>query len=242
MDARELHPWRVSYDEAVAIQESLRSRLRIAPLPRRIRLVAGTDVAYSRPKHRMYAAVVVVALDTLQVVESVEAVSRARFPYIPGLFTFRELPPLLGAFRKLRAQPDAILFDGQGLAHPRRFGLACHAGLLLDTPSVGCAKSRLVGEHGPVGQARSDFVRLMHQGEVIGAAVRTRPAVKPVYVSPGHRADLASSIQLVLAATGRYRIPEPIRLAHQATTALRLRLDGGITPPARKDYPDFVPR
>jgi len=242
MEARELHPWRVSYDEAVAIQESLRSRLRIAPLPRRIRLVAGTDVAYSSPTHRMYAAIVIVALGTLEVVETVEAVSRARFPYIPGLFTFRELPPLLAAFRKLRTEPDAILFDGQGLAHPRRFGLACHAGLLLDTPSVGCAKSRLVGDHGPVGKARSDFARLTHAGEVIGAALRTRTAVKPVYVSPGHRADLPSSIELVLAATGRYRIPEPIRLAHKATTALRLRLDGSMVPPVRRAYPDFVPR
>jgi deoxyribonuclease V len=242
VQARDLHPWRVSYDEAVAIQESLRSRLRIARLPRRIRLVAGTDVAYSRPTHRMYAAVVVVALGTLEVVETVEAVSRARFPYIPGLFTFRELPPLLGAFRKLKVEPDAILFDGQGLAHPRRFGLACHAGLLLDKPSVGCAKSLLVGEHEPVGRARSDFARLTHKGEVIGAALRTRAAVKPVYVSPGHRADLASSIELVLAATGRYRIPEPIRLAHQATTALRLRLDDRVSPPAHKDYPDFVSR
>jgi deoxyribonuclease V len=242
MDARDLHPWRVSYEEAVAIQQSLRRRLRIAPLPRRIRLVAGTDVAYSRPTHRMYAAVVVVALDTLEVVETVEAVSTARFPYIPGLFTFRELPPLLGAFRKLRSEPDAILFDGQGLAHPRRFGLACHAGLLLDKPSVGCAKSLLVGEHAPVGSTRSAFARLTHGGEVIGAALRTRAAVKPVYVSPGHRADLSTSIRLVLAATGRYRIPEPIRLAHQATTALRLRLDGRVAPPARKDYPDFVAR
>lgn len=242
MEALALHPWRVSYQEAVAIQERLRSRLKIQPLPRRIRLVAGTDVAYSRPTHRMYAAVVVVALPSLEVVEQAEAVSRARFPYIPGLFTFRELPPLLGAFRRLRAVPDAILFDGQGLAHPRRFGLACHAGLLLDRPSVGCAKSRLVGEHGVVGEARGDFTALTLDGQVVGVTLRTRANVKPVYLSPGHRADLASSIELVMATTRRYRIPEPIRLAHQATTAMRLRLDGRAAQPKVHDYPDFVPR
>jgi deoxyribonuclease V len=242
VEARKLHPWRVSYDEAVAIQETLRPRLRLTPLPGRIRLVAGTDVAYSRPTHRMYAAVVVLALPSLEVVETAEAASRARFPYIPGLFTFRELPPLLGAFRRLRRRPDAILFDGQGLAHPRRFGLACHGGLLLDIPSVGCAKSRLIGEHGVVGRARGDRSELTSGGQVVGAALRTRDGVKPVYVSPGHRADLASSIDLVLATTRRYRIPEPVRLAHQATTTLRLRLDGRAARQKTPDYPDFVPR
>lgn len=242
VEAQALHAWRVSYDEAVAIQESLRPRIRLQPLPRRIRLVAGTDVAYSRPTHRMYASVVVVALPSLEVVETAEAVSRARFPYIPGLFTFREMPPLLRAFRRLRRSPDAILFDGQGLAHPRRFGLACHAGLLLDTPSVGCAKSRLVGDHGDVGTTRGDFTALTLDGQVVGVALRTRTGVKPVYVSPGHRTDLASSIELVMATSRRYRIPEPIRLAHQATTTLRLRLDGRTRPPKTRDYPDFVPR
>lgn len=236
-----MHPWRVSYREAVALQESLRGRLRLTPLPRRITLVAGTDVSYSRPTHRMYAAVVVVALPSLEVVEVAEAASRARFPYIPGLFTFREVPPLLAAFRRLRAEPDAILFDGQGLAHPRRFGLACHAGVLLGKPSVGCAKSRLVGDHGPVGRERGAFAALTLQGETIGAALRTRAGVKPVYVSPGNLADVQSAMDLVLATTGRFRIPEPIRLAHQATTRLRRRIDPRLPPPRVRDYPDFVP-
>jgi len=235
------HPWRVSYAQALAIQTSLRERVRFRPLPRRIRLLAATDVAYSRPTHRMYAAVVVVDFPSLEVVETTEAHRRARFPYIPGLFTFRELPPLLGALRRLRRRPDVLLFDGQGLAHPRRFGLACHAGLILDTPSVGCAKSRLVGEHGPLGSERGAFAELVFQGAVVGAAVRTQDGVKPVYVSPGHRADLRSAIDLVLATSPRHRIPEPIRLAHRATTELRQRLDPRTRPPARRDYPDFVP-
>jgi deoxyribonuclease V len=241
MDALSLHPWRVSFREAVAIQESLRQRLAIRPLAGPVRLVAGTDVAYSKPTHRMYAAIVVLALPSLEVVETVQAASPARFPYLPGLFTFREVPPLLSALRRLRTRPDAFLFDGQGLAHPRRLGLACHAGLLLGVPSVGCAKSRLVGTHGAVRPERGAWAELVHEGETVGAVLRTRHGVKPVYVSVGHLVDLPSAIELVLAATGRYRIPEPTRLAHQATTELRRRLDPRARPPRRRSYPDFVP-
>lgn len=249
MQALSLHPWRVSYAQAVAIQESLRGRLRLTPPAQPVRLVAGTDVAYSRPTHRMYAAVVVMALaepgedgarGDLRVVDRAEAVCRATFPYIPGLFTFREVPPLLEAFARLETAPDLILFDGHGLAHPRRFGLACHAGLLLDTPSVGCAKSRLVGEHAPVARDRGARVPLLDRGETIGAVVRTRAGVEPLYVSPGHLMDLDSAIAIVLATAIRYRIPEPIRLAHQATTAMRRRLDGDVRGPIVRDYPDLV--
>jgi deoxyribonuclease V len=221
----ELHPWKASYREAVAIQNSLRSRLCLAPLARPLRLVAGADVAYSRASHRLCAAVVVMALPSLDVVEVREAAGSARFPYVPGLFAFRELPPLLKAFARLRSEPDALLFDGQGLAHPRRFGLACHAGLLLGRASVGCAKSRLVGTHGPVGPERGATAELIFRGAVVGAAVRTRPGVEPVYVSPGHLVDVRSAVDLVLATVRRFRIPEPLRLAHQATTARRRRLD-----------------
>lgn len=242
MEALTLHPWRVSYEQAVAIQQSLRARLRIEPLRRPVRLVAGTDVAYSRPTHRMYAAVVVLALPSLEVVETARAASLARFPYIPGLFTFREVPPLLRALHRLKKEPDVLLFDGHGLAHPRRFGLACHAGLLLGKPAIGCAKSRLVGEHGAIGLERGAFAELRLEGETVGAVLRTRQGVKPMYVSPGHMVDLPSAIDLVLATTGRHRIPEPIRLAHQATAALRRRLDPRLPPPRRRGYPDWVRR
>lgn len=235
-----MHPWRVSYNQAVSIQESLREMVRLEPLATDVRLVAGSDVAYSRVTHQMYAAVIVVALPSLEVVDSAETVSRARFPYIPGLFTFREVPPLLEAFRRLKVEPDALLFDGHGLAHPRRFGLACHAGLLLGKPSVGCAKSRLVGEHGGVGRRRGAVAELTFEGKTVGAALRTRSGVKPVYVSPGHLADFRTSVDLVLASTSRFRVPEPIRLAHHATITLMRRVDPDVPRPYARDYPDFV--
>jgi deoxyribonuclease V len=188
----------------------------------------------------MYAAVVVLEMSSLTVLEIARAIRLARFPYIPGLFAFRELPPLVSAFRKLRHTPDLILCDGHGLAHPRRFGLACHAGLLLERPSIGCAKSRLVGAHGELGQGRGEWAPLVDEGETIGAAVRTRDGVEPMYVSPGHRVDLASSIRIVLEATGKYRVPEPTRVAHLETAEMRHRMDGRLRPPARRTYPDFV--
>ena len=242
MEARALHPWRVSYRGAIAIQQSLRERLRIEPLAQSVHRVAGTDVAYSRASHRVYAAVVLVRLPSLEVVETAEWYGRVSFPYIPGLLTFREVPPLLEAFRQLRTEPDALLFDGQGLAHPRQFGLACHGGLLFDMPSVGCAKSRLVGEHGKVGAERGLTAALTDQGRTVGAVLRTRRGIKPVYVSPGHLVDVPSAVSLVLACTGRFRIPEPIRLAHHATTSMRQAHDADAAPPEVRDYPAFVPR
>lgn len=240
MLARDLHPWRVSFHEAVAIQTRLRTRLRVEPFGGMPRLIAGTDVAFSATTHRMYAAVVVLETPSLEVVEVARAVRIARFPYIPGLFTFRELPPLLVAFHRLRTKPEVILFDGHGYAHPRRFGLACHAGLLLDCPSLGCAKSLLVGAHGALDPARGAQAPLTADGEIIGAAVRTRDGVSPVYVSIGHRMDLPSAIRIVLEATSTYRLPEPTRLAHQATTEMRRRIDGRLSAPKRRRYRDFV--
>ncbi len=241
MKARALHRWRVSHSEATGIQDALRPRLVAAPLPREPRLIAGADVAYSRRTHRVYAAVVVVALPSLETVESVGVTRAATFPYIPGLLSFREVPPLLDAFEQLSQSPDVLLFDGQGLAHPRRFGLACHAGLLLDAPSIGCAKTRLVGEHDPVPDSRGASVPLRVDGETVGAVVRTRQGVKPVFVSPGHRADTPSAVELVLLLAARYRLPEPQRRAHRATAALYA--EDRDRPAARvRTYPNFVPK
>lgn len=242
MNVQSLHAWRVSYEEAIAIQQSLRQRVRIAPLARPVRLVAGTDVAYSRVTHTLYAAVVVVELPSLAVIEISKATGDITFPYIPGLLTFREVPPLLKAFRRLRTTPHAVLFDGHGLAHPRRFGLACHAGVLLGLPSVGCAKSLLVGEHDEVGTERGAVAELSWDGSTVGVVLRTRARIRPVYVSPGHLVDIGSAVNLVLASTGRFRIPEPIRLAHQTTTAMRRQLDPQTRRPHRADYPNFVRR
>ncbi len=168
----------------------------------------------------MYAAVVVLRLPDLGVVERASAVVPETWPYVPGLFSFRELPPLIEAFANLRSVPDVLMFDGHGIAHPRRFGLASHAGLIFGKPSLGCAKTRLTGEHREPGARRGAAAALVLDGDVVGAVVRTRPGVKPVFVSPGHRCDVASAVALVLAATRGYRLPEPVRLAHQATTAL----------------------
>jgi deoxyribonuclease V len=230
----------VSYRQAVDIQDRLRPRLVREPLPVQPQLVAGADVAYSRRTHRVYAAVVVLALPSLETVETVGIARRATFPYIPGLLSFREIPPLLRAFERLTLVPDVLVFDGQGLAHPRRFGLACHAGLLLDVPSLGCAKTRLVGEHRAVATRRGASAPLTFHGEQVGAAVRTRGGVKPVFVSPGHRADVESAVDLVLALATRYRLPEPQRRAHQATVAL-YRRDVGRAPPKVRSYSGFRP-
>jgi len=239
--ARALHPWRVSHAQAAGIQEALRPRLVAAPLPNEPRLVAGADVAYSRRTHRVYAAVVVVELPSLETVESVGVTRAAAFPYIPGLLSFREVPPLLDAFEQLSRTPDVVVFDGQGLAHPRRFGLACHAGLLLDAPSIGCAKTRLVGEHRAVPDRPGASVALQVDGETVGAVVRTRKGVKPVFVSPGHRADTPSAVDLVLALAARYRLPEPQRRAHHATVALHAQ-DRDRPAPRVRSYPNFVPK
>lgn len=239
MRVHPLHPWRTSHAGAVALQLDLARRLRAEPLPD-VRVLAAADVAYSEATHRMYAALVAVRLPSMEVLETVHVSRLARFPYIPGLFTFRELPPLLAAFRRLRARPDAVMFDGQGTAHPRRCGLACHAGLLLEVPTVGCAKSLLVGEHGVLGSARGSTARLVHEGSVVGAAVRTRDGVAPVYVSPGHRADLESSIALVLATTRGFRLPEPVRLAHRETVTAMKEGDARVGPARVRSYPDFV--
>jgi deoxyribonuclease V len=205
---------------ARAIQERLRGRVHLRGGPLRPRLVAGADLAYAPGAGRAWAAVVVLRLPELAHVETVTAAGRPGFPYVPGLLSFREGPLLLRAFARLRSRPDALILDGQGLAHPRRFGLACHVGVLLDLPVVGCAKSRLVGEHGEPGPRRGDWTPLRLDGRTVGAVLRTRDGVRPVFVSPGHRIGIARARRLVLAAS-RLRVPEPIRLAEQAVETLK---------------------
>ncbi len=217
--------------EAMAAERRLRALVRIEPLARPPRLVAGADVAYGKGDRadRAYAAAAVVALPDLEVVERAEAEAPVSFPYVPGLFALRELPALLAALARLRLPFDAILFDAHGIAHPRRFGLACHAGALLGRPAIGCAKTLLAGAHGPLGPERGASAAIAIDGEVVGAAVRTRARVRPVYVSPGHLADVASAADLVLRAS-RTRIPEPLRAAGEAANAFRARCAGGRSP------------
>lgn len=188
--------------------------------PKRVRLVAGADLAYRSDGGLAWAAVVLLTVPDGRLVESASAAGPLRFPYVPGYLSFREGPLLRAAFRRLRARPDLCLFDGQGLAHPRRFGLACHLGVLLDLPSVGCAKSLLVGEYEEPGPDRGDWSPLRLDGRRVGAVVRTREGVKPIFVSPGHRIGISQSVRWVLACS-RFRVPEPIRLAEQLVNRLR---------------------
>lgn len=196
--------------------------MRHAPLPLdRIRLVGAADVTYVGEKETVAAAVVVADLATGRVVEERTAIGRTAFPYVPGYLTFREGPAVMAAWKKLSRKPDVVLFDGHGIAHPRRLGIASHIGVLLNVRSVGVAKRRLVGEHSEPGPLRGDWSLLTDGEETLGAVLRTREAVKPVFVSVGHRADLPSAIALVLRLCTRYRLPDPARRAHRLTRELR---------------------
>jgi deoxyribonuclease V len=219
----DLHPWSLSCREAVRLQEQLRGRLVLddRSFPRRLRTVAGADVSYSRGSDRFFAAVVVLAFPSLEILEEASAEDRSAFPYVPGLLSFREGPVVLKAFGQLRIRPDAVLFDGQGTAHPRGIGLASHLGLFLDLPAIGCAKTRLCGTHGEVGAGKGCRADLLLDGAVVGTALRTRDRVKPVYVSPGHRVGLEKAVEIILACCRGRRLPEPVRAAHQAVNRVR---------------------
>jgi deoxyribonuclease V len=218
---RAIHRWDVTPRRAIALQRELAGGVVRRTTRRRFQRVAGADIALTPDGARCVAGVVVWDAIAQQVIEEVTATRRLTFPYVPGLLSFREAPAVLAAIRKLKTEPDAFLFDGQGYAHPRRLGLACHVGLFIDRPSVGCAKSRLTGEHAAPGTARGATVPLYDGDERIGAVVRTRPNVTPVYVSVGHRMDLERAVELVLACANRYRLPEPTRLADQLVGRLR---------------------
>jgi len=207
------HRWDVSSARAVAIQRELAARVRSERPTGKLRLVAGVDAAFSADGRHCIAGAVLWDRQTETVIESNTVVRRLRFPYVPGLLSFREGPAVLAALRRLRHVPDALICDGHGYAHPRRFGLACHVGLIVDLPTAGCGKSRLCGEHRPPGQRRGSRARLVRDTEVIGTVLRTQDGVNPVYVSVGHRIDLPTAERLVLGCSRRCRIPEPTRLA-----------------------------
>ena len=219
-----LHDWNLTPAEAIVLQKRLASQVKIMPqLLGPVKTVAGVDVSCRWHGRRFHAAVVVLTFPELQPVETATASRDGDFPYIPGLLSFRELPVVLEAFAKLNNPPDLLLVDGQGVAHPRYLGLASHLGLWLDLPSIGCAKSRLFGEYGELGEYRGDSSPLRSpQGDDIGVLLRTRDRVKPLYVSPGHLVSIEQAQQMVLDCGGRYRLPEPIRLAHQASNCQRI--------------------
>ncbi len=218
------HPWEVTPKEALEIQRDLKERVVLIEGSKDIALVAGADVAYDRLRNRMWAAVVVLSYPQLEVVEETAVWKRVTFPYIPGYLTFREGPALIAAFKELQVQPDLILFDGQGIAHPRGLGLASHIGVLLERPSVGCAKSKLVGEYEEPDLPGGSWTPLRYQGRQVGTVVRTRDNVRPLFVSPGHLMGFASSTKVVLSCCQGYRLPEPTRMADRLSREAK----GGI--------------
>ncbi|MBI4332572.1 MAG: deoxyribonuclease V [Chloroflexi bacterium] len=217
MTVNQLHRWDVSPAEAREIQLGLAARVVTLNEVGPVRFVAGTDISsVIRRSGPARGAVVVLTFPELELVEVKTAEMEVNFPYVPGLLSFREAPVVLAAWEKLKTDPDLLFVDGQGLAHPRRMGIACHLGLLLDKPTIGCAKSRLIGDCTPPEAKGGSYCHLTDHGEVVGAALRTRDGVKPVYVSIGHKIDLESAIAWTLRCSPRCRLPEPARLAHQA--------------------------
>lgn len=241
MQYRKLHDWDLTPTEAVAVQKELRGQVLIEPLKGEPCKVAGCDISFNKFSEIVYAGIVVLQLPGLEVVDSATAITRTKFPYIPGLLSFRETPALLEAWERLETAPDVVMLDGQGLAHPRRFGIACHFGLLTGLPALGCAKSVLRGKFDEPDERAGSYSLMTDKGEVVGAAVRTKDRVAPVYVSVGNRMDLPSSIKLALrcvkgykanddgemlfdtkpASKSQYRIPEPTRQAHLLVNELR---------------------
>jgi len=231
MPVQQLHEWDLSYAEARAVQARLAGRVRFTRLTKAPKLIAGLDCAFGAGGKRIFAVAIVLRplavgqgdpkAPSFELVETASAAQDVTFPYIPGLLSFREAPVCLAAVEKLRSEPDVLLIDGQGIAHPRRLGLAAHLGLFLDKPTIGCAKSRLTGTFEEPASEKGGHRPLYDGDEVIGAVVRTRSNVKPLFVSVGHRCRLEDAIDLTLACTTKYRLPEPTRLAHQTVSRLK---------------------
>jgi deoxyribonuclease V len=217
--AESIEPWPSTVAEALAVQDRLRGLVDAVgpgPDPSTVRRVAGLDVAYAEDSDELVAAVVVLDARTHTVVDRAVVAGTARFPYVPGLFGFREVPALMAALEQVQTAPDLLVCDGQGLAHPRRFGLACHLGVLTGLPSIGVGKTPFVGTYDTPDDERGAATALIHEGDVVGRALRTRAGVKPVFVSIGHGLDLDTACAHVLALTPRYRLPETTRAADRA--------------------------
>jgi deoxyribonuclease V len=211
--------WPSTETEALAEQDRLRPLVVTAGRPAKVDLVAGLDVTYATDSERLAAAVVVLDANTLAEVERQIVFGEARFPYLPGLLAFREIPALIEALRALRTVPDVLIADGYGIAHPRRFGLACHIGVLTGLPTIGVAKTAFVGDYTEPPPSRGSYCDLVHDGDVVGRVLRTQTGVKPVFVSIGHRIDLEAACDLVLALSPRYRLPETTRAADHLSRA-----------------------
>lgn len=215
------HRWDVTPAEAIALQREMRTQ--VVPHPPQgftPRYIAGADVSVDQ-SGRAAAGIVVLDQHSLETVEEASARVTLTFPYVPGLLSFREIPAVSSVWQQLKTKPDVLIYDGVGYAHPRRFGIASHIGVVFDIPTIGCAKSILVGKYGPLSETRGSTAPLMHRGEIVGMAVRTRDHVQPVYVSIGHQMDLGTAVDIVLSVTTRYREPETTRRAHRLVNRIR---------------------
>lgn len=219
------HPWPRDERGAILLQEQLAKSVERADRLGSVRTVAGVDVAYDKHSDKLVAAVVVLDAETLQVVAQASARDVERFPYVPGLFSFRELPALMLALEQLDDKPDLIVCDGQGIAHPRRFGLACHLGLLFDVPTIGCGKTRLLGEEETIERKRSTTGALRDGEEIVGSVVCTQDGIKPVYVSTGHRVSLQTACEWIVRLSPNFRLPETTRHADQLVKKIMAGMD-----------------
>ncbi|MEH2440734.1 deoxyribonuclease V [Nostoc sp.] len=212
--------WPSTLEEAIVIQEKLRDRVITEDKLREpIQYVAGVDMGFEADGTISRAAVAVLSFPDLQVIETSVAYRPTTFPYVPGFLSFREIPAVLDALEKITTIPDIILCDGQGIAHPRRLGIACHLGLLIDVPTIGVAKSRLVGKYEELPEAKGSTQPLIYNGETVGVVLRSRTGVKPLYISSGHRISLPTAIDYVLRCTPKYRLPETTRIADRLASA-----------------------
>ena len=224
MRIKQLHDWDLTYSQAISLQKELAGQVKHQKIKTKPKTIAGLDCAFSKDGKNIIAVVVVLRFSDFKLVETVHAVQKVMFPYIPGLLSFREAPVCIEAAKKLKKTPDIFMIDGQGIAHPRRLGLAAHLGLFFDMPTIGCAKSRLTGQFDEPALEKGAFTLLKDKEEVIGAVVRTRTNVKPVFVSVGHKCLLEEAIKITLACAIKYRLPEPTRLAHQLVSQLKLQI------------------
>lgn len=215
------HSWDINESEASKLQRELTPKVVKVDRINEVKLVAGTDVAYKNNSEKLVAAVVILNAETLEIVETASVEDKVRFPYIPGLFSFREIPPLIKAFSNIKNTPDLVVCDGHGYAHPRRFGLACHLGVIFDIPTIGCGKTRLLGEHQNPDTIRGATMPIIDHDEVIGNVLRTHSGIRPIYVSIGHRISLATACKWILNLSPKYRLPETTR---QADHLVKMRL------------------
>jgi len=216
-----LHSWNVSTEEAIQIQEALRGRIILKKTCSKVKTVGGGDVAYSKNGNHLFGAMVVLSFPSMEILDMATVEGKTPFPYIPSLLSFREGPILINIFRNLKIKPDVLMVDGQGIAHPRGMGLASHMGLWFNLPSIGCAKTPLLDEFISPGPLRGSYEWIRRKGKKVGAVLRTKDKVNPLFVSPGHRIDLKTSIQLILESCQGFRYPEPLRKAHQASLLVR---------------------